>query len=69
MGTKWEVRIAGPDDVLTFDSETEARRYAKGVNAAADHANANLPEQFRVLCHATVHRVDSRALGSAAGRE
>lgn len=55
--SKWEVRIAGPDDVLTFDSVIEAHRYAQGINAVADHANARLPASKRVLCHATVHMV------------
>lgn len=55
---KWEVRIAGPDDVLTFDSEIEAHRYAKGVNAVATWANRDLSEKDRVMCDATVHRID-----------
>lgn len=61
MGTKWEVRIAGPDDVLTFDSETEAHRYARGINGVAKQANAPLHASERVLCHATVHRIEVSA--------
>lgn len=61
MSTKWEVRIAGPDDVLTFDSEIEAHRYAKGINTVAAHANAGRPEEDRVKCEATVHRADDSA--------
>ena len=61
MSVRWEVRIAGPDDVLTFDSEIEAHRYAKGINDVAAWANAPLHMEDRVLCHATVHRVELQA--------
>lgn len=60
MSAKWEVRIAGPDDVLTFDSEIEAHKYAKGINAVAAWANRDLSEEDRVMCDATVHLVDEQ---------
>jgi len=61
MSTKWEVRIAGPDDVLTFDSEIEAHKFAKGINATTEWCNRGCSEDERVMCEATVHRVDDSA--------
>jgi hypothetical protein len=63
MLAKWEVRIVGPDEVLTFDNEIEAHRYAKVINDVAAWANAPLRMEDRVMLHATVHRVELAAEG------
>jgi hypothetical protein len=47
---RFEVRIAGPDDVIVFSDELEAHQRANEVN------KQYLADQ--VLCVATVHEVD-----------
>ena len=57
---EYELRIAGPDDVIVFSDELEAHRRANEINKQyledrAKHPNAE------VLCVATVHEIDDGA--------
>jgi hypothetical protein len=65
----FDVRIAGPDDVIPFDDELAAHRHANAVNQAylADCLkNPNPMDQ--VLCVATVHARGIGAEGQDAQR-
>lgn len=50
----FELRIAGPDDVVTYDDELVALRNANAINKQYLADRASHPEQ-EVLCVATVH--------------
>jgi hypothetical protein len=59
MSKSYEVRIAGPDDVIVFSDELEAHQRANDVNKqyvtdCLKHPDPN----DHVLCVATVHEVD-----------
>jgi hypothetical protein len=56
---RFEVRIAGPDDVVVFSDELEAHQRANEVNKQylAD-CLANPDPADQVLCVATVHEID-----------
>lgn len=58
---KWEVRVAGPDDLYRYDDETSALRLANTINREylADMLKHPKPEDH-VLCLATVHAVCER---------
>ena len=53
----FELRIAGPDDVVTYDDELVALRNANAINKQFLADRAAHPEH-EVLCVATVHAVD-----------
>ncbi|GAB4059135.1 hypothetical protein [Uliginosibacterium sediminicola] len=52
----FEVRIAGPDDVIVFSDEIEALRRANEVNKTYLEERLRNPES-EVLCVATVHAI------------
>lgn len=56
----FELRIAGPDDVVTYDNELVALRNANAINKQYLNDRAAHPEQ-EVLCVATVHAVEMGA--------
>lgn len=60
---KWEVRIAGPDDVLTLDSEIDALRQANEVNKAFVEDCLKNPDDH-VLCVATVNGITVKEQGN-----
>jgi hypothetical protein len=51
---KYRVLVAGPDDVIDFDNEIEALRYANIINKVSLEDNAKHPAEQWVLCIATV---------------
>lgn len=53
---EWEMRIAGPDDVLVFSSQLEALHRANEVNKQYIADRLKHPDN-EVLCVATVHLV------------
>ncbi|MEO6145903.1 MAG: hypothetical protein ABIT70_02400 [Sulfuriferula sp.] len=53
----WEVRIAGPDDVIVFSDELEALQRANEINQQYLADRAAHPGS-EVLCVATVHEVE-----------
>ena len=57
--TIFEVRVAGPDDVVTYDDELVALRNANAINKqyVAD-CLAHPDPMEQVLCVATVHEVE-----------
>lgn len=56
---KFEVRIAGPDDVLVFGDELEAHQRANEVNKQYVADCLSHPDQMdQVLCVATVHEIE-----------
>ena len=55
----WEMRIAGPDDVLVFSDELEALQRTNEVNKQYLADRLTHPDS-EVLCVATVHRVDAQ---------
>lgn len=57
---EYELRIAGPDDVIVFSDELEALQRANEVNKQYLDDRARHPNQ-EVLCVATVHEVDDGA--------
>ena len=57
---EYELRIAGPDDVIVFSDELEALQRANEVNKQYLHDRAAHPGK-EVLCVATVHEVDDGA--------
>lgn len=56
---EWEMRIAGPDDVLVFSDELEALQRANEVNKQYLADRLKHPDN-EVLCVATVHCVDAQ---------
>lgn len=61
----FEVRIAGPDDVVRFDDELAAHRHANSVNATYLADRLKHPDD-EVLCVATVHPVATTAKPSSS---
>ena len=57
---EYELRIAGPDDVIVFSDELEAHQRANEINKQYLEDRAKHPTQ-EVLCVATVHEVDDGA--------
>ena len=57
---EYELRIAGPDDVIVFSDELEAYQRANEINKQYLEDRAKHPTQ-EVLCVATVHEVDDGA--------
>jgi hypothetical protein len=57
MAELFEVRIAGPDDVITFDDELVALRNANAVNKQF-LADCLAHPDDHVMCVATVHLVE-----------
>lgn len=58
-GRVFEVRIAGPDDVIVFSDELEALQRANDVNKQFVADCLKHPDDH-VLCVATVHDVDAQ---------
>jgi len=56
LESEWEVRIAGPDDVIVFSDEVEALRRANEVNIVYLADRLKHPND-EVMCIATAHRV------------
>jgi hypothetical protein len=57
MAELFEVRIAGPDDVITYDDELVALRNANAVNKQFLNDCLANPDDH-VMCVATVHAVE-----------
>jgi hypothetical protein len=57
---EYELRIAGPDDVIVFSDELEAHQLANEINKQYLLDRAAHPGQD-VLCVATVHEIDDGA--------
>lgn len=57
---EYELRIAGPDDVIVFGDELEAHQRANEINKQYLEDRAAHPDN-EVLCVATVHEVDDGA--------
>ncbi|MEO6146542.1 MAG: hypothetical protein ABIT70_05715 [Sulfuriferula sp.] len=55
--TMFELRIAGPDDVIVFSDELEAHQRANEVNKQYLADRLEHPDN-EVLCVATVHEID-----------
>ena len=53
---RFEVRIAGPDDVIVFSDELEAHQRANEVNK--QYLADCLAHPDPALCLATVHEID-----------
>jgi len=57
MSKEFELRIAGPDDVIVFRDELEALRVANQINKQyLDDREAH--PNSEVMCVATVHEVE-----------
>ncbi len=57
--TLFEVRVAGPDDVVTYDDELVALRNANAINKQFLADCLKHPDPMdQVLCVATVHEVE-----------
>lgn len=53
----FEVRVAGPDDVIRFDDELRALRHANEINKVYVADRLAHPDPLEeVLCVATVHQ-------------
>jgi len=59
---KWEVRVAGPDDVHILDTEIDALRQANEINKAFVADCLKNPDDH-VLCVATVHGITAHGAG------
>ncbi|HET8695002.1 MAG TPA: hypothetical protein VFM33_10080 [Aquabacterium sp.] len=59
----WEVRISGPDDVLTLDAEIDALRQANEINKAFVADCLKNPDDH-VLCVATVNGITAKEQGN-----
>ena len=57
MSKQFEVRIAGPDDVIVFSDELEALQRANDINKQFVDDCLKNPNDL-VLCVATVHEID-----------
>lgn len=57
---QYEMRVAGPDDVVVFSDELEALQRANEVNKQYLQDRMTHPDS-EVLCIATVHEVDDDA--------
>jgi hypothetical protein len=56
---RFEVRIAGPDDVIVFSDELEAHQRANEVNKQYVADCLKHPDPMdHVLCVATVHEIE-----------
>lgn len=57
MTKMFEVRVAGPDDVIVFSDELEAHQRANEINKQHVADCLSHPDDH-VLCVATVHEVE-----------
>lgn len=57
---EYELRIAGPDDVIVFSDELEAHQMANEINKQYLERRMANPSRD-VLCVATVHEIDDGA--------
>lgn len=58
-GARWEVHVAGPDDIVAFPTEIDALRRANEVNKAYLTDRLAHPKDD-VLCVATVRAIEDR---------